>query len=150
MGPTVRHGPSAKKKKKTEKKKTSQNTKPTTTNKTPKDTKGSVSTWVHPEARKAGGVPAPRANSFLLWADLSPKTAWLKGSLWLYGSSRTRSPPFKGCPRKARAAELFTPMKQLYLSEAKFPGLGSGVTPSTLPAPLGSVGAHFDPDPFAG
>ena len=64
-----------KKNKKNRKEKTTQKTKPTTTNKTPKYTKGSLSTWVHPEARKAGGVPAPRANSFLLWADLSPKTA---------------------------------------------------------------------------
>ena len=93
-----------KKKKKPEKKKTSQNTKLTTTNKTPKDTKGSVSTWVHPETRKAGGGPVPRANSFLLWADLSPKTAWLRESPWLCGSSRALDSTFQRLSPKGQSS----------------------------------------------
>lgn len=93
-------------------------------------------------------LPEPTASSFGLTSHPGLPGSGEAPSFVV--APRPWSPPFKGCPRKARAAGLFIPMKQLCLSEAQFPGLGSRVTPPILPASLGSAGAHFDPDPFAG
>lgn len=91
-----------------------------------------MSTWVPPEARKAGGSPAPRANGFLHWADRLPRGTWLRGMPQALQGLLAPTPQEVFLQRPEQLGSSL--QGSGLASQSPFLGLLSRMTPPTLPA----------------